>query len=75
MWAVTGSEGRPGYAETLPAAKKGLLLGLEDDLWKRLGLEARGTTLALANFIPEEIGEMYRRAETGVSGMFLAVRS
>ena len=74
VWKVFGAEGKPGYSESLPPAKKGVLFCLEDDLWKRLGPGARDTTSALANFIPEETVEMYRRAETGASGMFLTIR-
>jgi dihydrodipicolinate synthase/N-acetylneuraminate lyase len=65
VWGVKDSEGVPGYAEAVLTAGKGVLLGTEDDLWRRLNIGAQGVISALANFIPEEIVEMYRKVETG----------
>lgn len=65
VWGVKDSEGEPGYAEAVLEAGKGVLLGTEDDLWQRLNIGAQGVISALANFIPEEIVEMYRKVETG----------
>ncbi len=65
VWGVKDSGGEPGYAETLLAADRGVLLGTEDDLWRRLGIGAKGVVSALANFVPEEIVEVYRRAKAG----------
>ena len=65
VWGVKDSGGEPGYAETLLAADRGVLLGTEDDLWRRLGIGAKGVVSALANFVPGEIVEVYRRAKVG----------
>ncbi|MBA2442089.1 MAG: dihydrodipicolinate synthase family protein [Rubrobacter sp.] len=65
VWGVKDSGGEPGYAEAVLEAGRGVLLGTEDDLWQRLELGAQGMISALANFIPEEIVEMRRRAITG----------
>jgi 4-hydroxy-tetrahydrodipicolinate synthase len=65
VWGVKDSEGEPGYAEAVLEAGKGVLLGTEDDLWNKLNGGARGVISALANFIPEEILEMYRKVEAG----------
>ena len=65
VWGVKDSEGEPGYAEAVLEAGKGVLLGTEDDLWQRLNIGAQGVISALANFIPEEIVEMYRKVEMG----------
>jgi dihydrodipicolinate synthase/N-acetylneuraminate lyase len=65
VWGVKDSGGEPGYAETLLAADRGVLLGTEDDLWRRLGIGAQGVVSALANFVPAEIVEVYRRAKAG----------
>jgi 4-hydroxy-tetrahydrodipicolinate synthase len=63
VWGVKDSEGEPGYAEAVLEADKGVLLGTEDDLWHKLNAGAQGVISALANFIPEEILEMYRNVE------------
>ena len=65
VWGVKDSGGEPGYAEAVLKAGRGVLLGTEDDLWQRLNSGARGVISALANFIPEEILEMYRKVEAG----------
>lgn len=58
-WGVKDSGGEPGYAEGLIAAGKGVFIGSEDDLWQRLNCGASGMVSALANFIPEQIVEVY----------------
>ena len=65
VWGVKDSGGEPGYAEAVLEAGKGVLIGTEDDLWQSLNLGAQGVISALANFIPEEIVEMYRKVEVG----------
>jgi dihydrodipicolinate synthase/N-acetylneuraminate lyase len=65
VWGVKDSGGEPGYAETLLSAGKGVLLGTEDDLWERLNLGTQGAISALANFIPEQIVEMYHKVKAG----------
>lgn len=76
VWGVKDSEGKPGYAEALLAAGKGVLLGTEDDLWKRLNGGAPGIVSALANFLPERIVEMYEMVRRGdeAAGMELSER-
>lgn len=65
VWGVKDSGGEPGYTESVLAGGKGVLLGTEDDLWERLSVGAQGAISALANFIPERIVEMYRKARAG----------
>ena len=65
VWGVKDSGGEPGYAEALLERGKGVLIGTEDDLWRRLNSGAQGAISALANFIPEEIVEMSRRVREG----------
>ena len=65
VWGVKDSGGEEGYAEAVLRGGKGVLLGTEDDLWRRLGTGAQGIISALANFIPEEVLELYRRHEEG----------
>ena len=65
VWGVKDSGGEEGYAEAVLAAGKGVLLGTEDDLWRRLGTGAQGAISALANFVPEEVLEVYRAAKEG----------
>lgn len=55
VWGVKDSGGEPGYDEAILEAGKGVLIGTEDDLWRRLNLGVQGVISALANFIPEEI--------------------
>ena len=62
VWGVKDSGGEEGYAEAVLGAGKGVLLGTEDDLWRRLGTGAQGAISALANFVPEEVLEVYRAA-------------
>ena len=65
VWGVKDSGGEEGYAEAVLEGGKGVLLGTEDDLWRRLGTGAQGVISALANFIPEEILEMNRMVTEG----------
>ena len=62
VWGVKDSGGEEGYAEAVLGAGKGVLLGTEDDLWRRLRTGAQGAISALANFVPEEVLEVYRAA-------------
>jgi 4-hydroxy-tetrahydrodipicolinate synthase len=62
VWGVKDSGGEEGYAEAVLGAGKGVLLGTEDDLWRRLGTGAQGAISALANFVPEEVLEVNRAA-------------
>ncbi len=62
VWGMKDSGGEEGYAEAVLGAGKGVLLGTEDDLWRRLETGAQGAISALANFVPEEILEAYRAA-------------
>ena len=43
-------------------AGKGVHLGTEDDLWRRPGTGAQGAISALANFVSEEVLEVYQAA-------------
>ncbi len=62
MWGVKDSGGEEGYAEAVLGAGKGVHLGTEDDLWRRPGTGAQGAISALANFVPEEVLEVYPAA-------------
>ena len=76
VWGVKDSGSEEGYAETVLEGGKGVLLGTEDDLWRRLGTGAQGVISALANFIPEEVLELYQKHGEGdeVGGMVLSER-
>jgi dihydrodipicolinate synthase/N-acetylneuraminate lyase len=65
VWGVKDSGGEEGYAEAVLEGGKGVLLGTEDDLWHRLGTGAPGVISALANFIPEEVIDVYRKHQEG----------
>jgi dihydrodipicolinate synthase/N-acetylneuraminate lyase len=65
VWGVKDSGGEPGYAETLLEEGKGVLIGTEDDLWRRLNIGAQGVISALANFIPEKILEIHEKVKSG----------
>ena len=65
VWGVKDSGGEEGYAESVLRGGKGVLLGTEDDLWRRLGTGAQGVISALANFIPEEVLELYAKHKEG----------
>jgi len=76
VWGVKDSGGEEGYAEAVLEGGKGVLLGTEDDLWHRLGTGAQGVISALANFIPEEMLELYAKHQEGdeAGGMVLSER-
>ena len=63
-WGVKDSGGEAGYAETLHAAGKGVLVGTEDDLPARL-LTAHGSISALANIVPEQVVALYSHVRAG----------
>jgi dihydrodipicolinate synthase/N-acetylneuraminate lyase len=65
VWGVKDSGGEEGYAEAVLEGGKGVLLGTEDDLWRRLGTGAQGVISALANSIPEEVLELYEKHGEG----------
>src|SRR5215210_5811040 len=65
VWGVKDSGGEEGYAEAVLEGGKGVLLGTEDDLWRRLSTGAQGVISALANFIPEEVIELYLKHKEG----------
>ena len=65
VWGVKDSGSDEGYAESILQGGKGVLLGTEDDLWRRLGSGAQGVISALANFIPEEVLELYAKHKEG----------
>jgi dihydrodipicolinate synthase/N-acetylneuraminate lyase len=66
VWGVKDSAGEPGYAETVHAAGKGVLVGTEDDLPGRL-LSADGSISGLANIVPEHVVALYLQVRTGQS--------
>jgi dihydrodipicolinate synthase/N-acetylneuraminate lyase len=74
VWGVKDSGGEEGYAESVLQSGKGVLLGTEDDLWRRLGTGAQGMISALANFIPEEVLELHTKHGKGdeVGGTILS---
>jgi dihydrodipicolinate synthase/N-acetylneuraminate lyase len=65
VWGVKDSGGEAGYAESVLEGNRGVLIGTEDDLWRRLNGGAQGAISALANFIPEQIVEMHERVRSG----------
>ena len=42
-----------------------MLIGTEDDLWRRLNSGVQGAISGLANFIPERILEMHEKVKSG----------
>ncbi len=66
VWGVKDSGGETGYAETVHAAGKGVLVGTEDDLPARL-LTAQGSISALANIVPEQVVALYGHVRSGRS--------
>jgi dihydrodipicolinate synthase/N-acetylneuraminate lyase len=81
VWGVKDSGGEAGYAETLHAAGKGVLVGTEDDLPRRLPT-ADGSISALANIVPEQVVALYAHIRAGreqeasrLSGHLLQVRA
>ena len=67
VWGVKDSGGEAGYAETVHAAGKGVLVGTEDDLPARL-LTAHGSISALANIVPEQVVGLYEHVREGRAG-------
>ena len=65
VWGVKDSGGEEDYAESVLQGGKGVLLGTEDDLWRKLGTGAQGVISALANFIPDEVLELYEKHGKG----------
>src|SRR5918999_6011943 len=65
VWGVKDSGGEAGYAEAVLEGNRGVLIGTEDDLWRRLNGGAQGAISALANFIPEQIVELHERVRSG----------
>jgi len=76
VWGVKDSGGEDSYAAAVLAGGKGVLLGTENDLWRRLGTGAQGVISALANFIPEEVLALYEKRGEGdeKEGMALSER-
>src|SRR5215217_368381 len=76
VWGVKDSGGEEDYAEAVLQGGKGVLLGTEDDLWRKLGTGAQGVISALANFIPEEVLDLYEKHREGdeAGGMALSER-
>jgi dihydrodipicolinate synthase/N-acetylneuraminate lyase len=64
VWGVKDSGGEAGYADTLHAAGKGVLVGTEDDLPGRLPT-ADGSISALANIVPEQVVALYSQIRSG----------
>ncbi len=58
VWGVKDSGGEPGYAEAVAGGGRGVLLGTEDDLPRRL-LAAQGSISALANIAPELVVRLH----------------
>ena len=65
VWGVKDSGGEEGYAEAVLEGGKGVLLGTEDDLWRKLGTGSQGVISALGNFIPEVVLELYEKHGEG----------
>jgi 4-hydroxy-tetrahydrodipicolinate synthase len=64
VWGVKDSGGEAGYAETVHAAGKGVLVGTENDLPARL-LTAHGSISALANIVPDQVVALYSHVRAG----------
>ncbi|HEX2075190.1 MAG TPA: dihydrodipicolinate synthase family protein [Geodermatophilus sp.] len=64
VWGVKDSGGEAGYAETVRAGGKGVLVGTEDDLPARLQT-ADGSISALANIVPEQVVALYEHVRAG----------
>ena len=68
VWGVKDSGGEAGYAEAVLGGGKGVLIGTEDDLWRRLNGGAQGGISALANLIPARIVARRARVRSGDRG-------
>lgn len=64
VWGVKDSGGEAGYAATVRAGGRGVLVGTEDDLPARLR-SADGSISALANIVPEQVVALYDHVRAG----------
>jgi dihydrodipicolinate synthase/N-acetylneuraminate lyase len=64
LWGVKDSDGKPEYSTAVRASGRGVFLGTEDDLPGRLP-QVEGCISALANIVPEQVVELYRRVAAG----------
>jgi dihydrodipicolinate synthase/N-acetylneuraminate lyase len=64
LWGVKDSDGNEEYSEAVRASGRGVLLGTEGDLIRRLP-HAEGAISALANIVPEQVVELYGRIRAG----------
>jgi dihydrodipicolinate synthase/N-acetylneuraminate lyase len=64
-WGVKDSGADYAYAEALVGEGKGVLVGTEDDLWRRLSTGAQGAISGLANFAPELVLGVYEAVRAG----------
>lgn len=64
VWGAKDSAGDDGYAEALQAGGRGVLVGTEDDLPRRLRT-ADGSISALANIVPEHVVALYEHVRAG----------
>lgn len=67
LWGVKNSAGDVDYSAAVRAAGKGVLLGTEDDLAGQLP-HAEGAISALANIVPEQIVDLFRRVRSAGPG-------
>jgi dihydrodipicolinate synthase/N-acetylneuraminate lyase len=65
VWGVKDSGEDYAYAKALLGEGKGVLVGTEDDLWRRLGTGAQGAISGLANLAPELVLGVYEAARSG----------
>jgi dihydrodipicolinate synthase/N-acetylneuraminate lyase len=65
VWGVKDSGEDYAYAKALLGEGKGVLVGTEDDLWRRLGTGAQGAISGLANLAPELVLGVYEAARAG----------
>jgi dihydrodipicolinate synthase/N-acetylneuraminate lyase len=65
VWGVKDSGEDYAYAKALLDEGKGVLVGTEDDLWRRLGTGAQGAISGLANLAPELVLGVYEAARSG----------
>lgn len=65
VWGVKDSGEDYAYAKALLEEDKGVLVGTEDDLWRRLGTGAQGAISGLANLAPELVLGVYEAARSG----------
>ena len=65
VWGVKDSGEDYAYAKALLDEGKRVLVGTEDDLWRRLGTGAQGAISGLANLAPELVLGVYEAARSG----------